>query len=115
MNSTLAADEPAFTGDRFVRGKPGSGRGEGRAVWDEGSQSEGGAICQRVFGGWAGFHDSLICAGSKGGGRDLTAGGECAEWSVDMTGPDGPILWNEILSRRWRSGKVVSERYSTAT
>jgi len=69
----------------------------------------------RVFGGWAGFHDSLICAGSKGGGRDLTAGGECAEWSVDMTGPDGPILWNEILSRRWRSGKVVSERFSTAT
>jgi len=69
----------------------------------------------RAFGGWAGFHDSLICAGSKGGGRDLTAGGECAEWSVDMTGPDGPILWNEILSRRWRSGKVVSERYSTAT
>jgi len=32
-----------------------------------------------------------------------------------MTGPDGPILWNENLSRRWRSGKVVSERYSTAT
>ncbi|MBX9738255.1 MAG: hypothetical protein K2X32_15150 [Phycisphaerales bacterium] len=37
-----------------------------------------------------------------------------AEWTFDMTGPDGPILWNEILSRRWRNGKVISERYYTA-
>jgi hypothetical protein len=38
-----------------------------------------------------------------------------AEWTFDMTGPSGPILWNEILSRRWRNGKVISERYYTAT
>lgn len=37
-----------------------------------------------------------------------------SEWTFDMTGPDGPILWNEVLSRRWRSGKVVSERFYTA-
>ncbi|MFM9957732.1 MAG: nuclear transport factor 2 family protein [Phycisphaerales bacterium] len=37
-----------------------------------------------------------------------------SEWTFDMTGPDGPILWNEILSRRWRNGKVVSERFYTA-
>jgi len=37
-----------------------------------------------------------------------------AERTFDMTGPEGPILWNEILSRRWRNGKVISERYYTA-
>lgn len=42
------------------------------------------------------------------------AGSAMAEWTFDMTGPDGPILWNEILVRRWREGKVVSERFYTA-
>ena len=37
-----------------------------------------------------------------------------SEWTFDMTGPDGPILWNEILVRRWKDGKVVSERFYTA-
>jgi ketosteroid isomerase-like protein len=37
-----------------------------------------------------------------------------SEWTFDMEGPDGPILWNEILVRRWNGGKVVSERFYTA-
>ncbi len=37
-----------------------------------------------------------------------------AERTFDMTGPSGPILWNEVLARRWRNGRVVSERYYTA-
>ncbi len=37
-----------------------------------------------------------------------------SEWTFDMVGPDGPIVWNEILRRRWANGKVVSERYYTA-
>lgn len=36
------------------------------------------------------------------------------EWTFDMIGPNGPILWNEILRRVWKNGKVVSERYYTA-
>ena len=31
-----------------------------------------------------------------------------------MEGPDGPIVWNEILRRVWKDGKVVSERFYTA-
>lgn len=48
--------------------------------------------------------------------RAQTVGGDVgiAEWTFDMTGPTGPILWNEVLVRRWRNGKVVSERYYTA-
>jgi ketosteroid isomerase-like protein len=48
--------------------------------------------------------------------RASTVGGDVAmaEWTFDMTGPTGPILWNEILVRRWRDGKVISERYYTA-
>lgn len=36
------------------------------------------------------------------------------EWTFDMEGPSGPILWNEILVRRWKNDKVVSERFYTA-
>ncbi len=36
------------------------------------------------------------------------------EWTFDMTGPDGPILWNEVLVRNWKDGKVVTERFYTA-
>lgn len=48
--------------------------------------------------------------------RAQTVGDDCsiAEWTFDMTGPTGPILWNEVLTRRWSNGKVVSERYYTA-
>lgn len=38
-----------------------------------------------------------------------------AEWTFDMTGPTGPILWNEVLRRQWKNGKVVSERFYTAS
>ncbi len=34
-----------------------------------------------------------------------------SEWTFDMRGPEGPIVWNEVLSRRWEGGRVVSERY----
>ncbi len=37
-----------------------------------------------------------------------------AEWTFKMTGQDGPIVWNEILARRWSNGKVISERFYTA-
>lgn len=38
-----------------------------------------------------------------------------SEWTFDMTGGDGaPIVWNEVLVRRWSDGKVVSERFYQA-
>lgn len=37
-----------------------------------------------------------------------------SEWTFDMVGPDGPLVWNEVLRRHWQDGKVVSERYYTA-
>ena len=47
---------------------------------------------------------------SQGVGDDTTL----TEWTFDMVGPDGPMVWNEILRRQWQDGKVVSERYYTA-
>ncbi len=44
-------------------------------------------------------------------GDDVTM----SEWTFDMVGPEGPILWNEILRRQWKDGKVVSERFYTAS
>ncbi len=37
-----------------------------------------------------------------------------SEWTFDLTTTGGPILWNEVLRRRWENGKVVSERFYTA-
>lgn len=37
-----------------------------------------------------------------------------SEWTFDLTTTNGPILWNEVLRRRWQNGKVVSERFYTA-
>ena len=47
---------------------------------------------------------------SQGVGDDTTL----TEWTFDMVGPDGPIVWNEILRRQWKNGKAVSERFYTA-
>ena len=37
-----------------------------------------------------------------------------SEWTFDLSTTGGPILWNEVLRRRWENGKVVSERFYTA-
>ncbi len=55
------------------------------------------------------FNGATLHAQTIGDGVTIT------EWTFDMTGPDGPILWNEVLVRRWRNGKVVSERFYTAS
>ena len=35
-----------------------------------------------------------------------------SEWTFDMVGGDGePIVWNEVIRRRWKDGIVVHERY----
>lgn len=47
---------------------------------------------------------------SQGCSDDVTL----SEWTFEMVGPDGPIIWNEVLRRHWRDGKVVSERYYMA-
>ena len=41
-------------------------------------------------------------------GPDVTL----SEWTFDMTAGDGtPIVWNEVLVRRWRGDRVISERF----
>lgn len=37
-----------------------------------------------------------------------------SEWTIDLATTNGPVLWNEVMRRQWRDGKVVSERYYTA-
>ncbi|MCX6599577.1 MAG: nuclear transport factor 2 family protein [Acidobacteria bacterium] len=37
-----------------------------------------------------------------------------SEWTFDLATTNGPVLWNEVLRRRWAGGKVVSERFYTA-
>ncbi|MEM9073353.1 MAG: nuclear transport factor 2 family protein [Myxococcota bacterium] len=35
-----------------------------------------------------------------------------SEWTFDMVAGDGtPIVWNEVIRRRWEKGLVVDERY----
>lgn len=38
-----------------------------------------------------------------------------SEWTFKMTGGDGKaIVWNEVLVRKWRNDKIVSEKYYQA-
>ena len=44
-------------------------------------------------------------------GDDVTM----SEFTFDLTQTDGtPILWNEVLKRKWQDGLVIVERYYTA-
>ena len=47
-------------------------------------------------------------------GQSIGDGITMSEWTFNLTTDSGPILWNEVLRRRWRNGKVISERYYTA-
>lgn len=38
-----------------------------------------------------------------------------SEWTFDLSTTNGPILWNEVLRRQWKDGKVISERFYTAS
>lgn len=55
------------------------------------------------------FNGATLHAAGVGEGVTLN------EWTFDMDGPTGPILWNEILVRRWKNDKVISERFYTAS
>lgn len=37
-----------------------------------------------------------------------------SEWTFDLATTNGPILWNEVLRRQWKDGKVISERFYTS-
>jgi hypothetical protein len=47
-------------------------------------------------------------------GQSIGDGITMSEWTFNLTTNNGPILWNEVLRRRWQNGKVASERYYTA-
>ena len=49
------------------------------------------------------FNGAVLHSQGVGDGVTLT------EWTFDMVGPEGPIVWHEILRRRWKDGKVISE------
>lgn len=45
-------------------------------------------------------------------GQSVGANVSMSEWTFRMTGGDGAaIVWNEVLVRAWRDGKIVSEKY----
>ena len=47
-------------------------------------------------------------------GQTVGDGVTMSEWTFNLATTNGPILWNEILRRRWQNGKVISERFYTA-
>jgi ketosteroid isomerase-like protein len=55
------------------------------------------------------FNGATLHAQSVGDGVSMS------EWTFDMTSRNGePIVWNEVLVRRWKDGKVRSERFYQA-
>ena len=56
-----------------------------------------------------GFNGATLHASSTGDGVSMS------EWTFDMSAADGTsIVWNEVLVRRWKGDRVISERFYQA-
>lgn len=63
----------------------------------------------RFFASLKGLNAATLHAQATGNDVSLS------EWTFDMTGSgDQPIVWNEVLVRRWRGDRVISERFYQA-
>ena len=84
-------------------------------IFQEGNQPPrpGGKAAQLVY--LANFFATVTQANAiQLHGQAAGDGVTISEWTIDLATTNGPILWNEIIRRQWRDGKVVSERYYTA-
>ena len=62
-----------------------------------------------MFASLKGFNGATLHSQAVGDGVSMT------EWTFDMTGGEGEsIIWNEVLVRHWKDGKVVRERFYQA-
>ena len=84
-------------------------------VWQEGNKEPrtGGNEGQKAY--LTAFFSTVtkvngLTLHSQTVGDDITM----SEWTFDLDTTNGPVLWNEVLRRRWENGKVVSERFYTA-
>ncbi len=57
-----------------------------------------------------GFNSAILHSSAASGDVSLS------EWTFDMTAGDGtPVVWNEVLIRHWKNGKVVEEKFYNAS
>ncbi len=62
-----------------------------------------------LFESLKGFNRATLHASSIGDGVTFS------QWTFDMVSGDGePMVWNEVLVRQWRAGKVAHERFYQA-
>jgi len=62
------------------------------------------------FASLKGFNGATLHSSATDGDVSLS------EWTFDMTAGDGSsIVWNEVLVRHWRDGKVIKEKYYNAS
>jgi hypothetical protein len=85
------------------------------AVFQEGNaEPRRGKAANREF--LSGFLKSLRAFnGAHLHSQAVSGNVSLSEWTFDLVGTDGPMVWNEVLCRRWRDGRVISERYYQAT
>lgn len=67
------------------------------------------AHLEKFFSSLKGFDGATLHSAAVGDDTSMS------EWTFKMTAGDGaPIVWNEVLVRRWRDGMIVSEKYYQA-
>ena len=82
---------------------------EGDGARREGKQAQHDHL-SGFFATLKGFNGATLHGQGVGDGISLS------EWTFDMTGSENEsIIWNEVLVRRWRNGKVVAERFYPAS
>ena len=81
---------------------------EGNGVITKGL-TEKKAKLQEFFAGIGSVNEITLHSQSSSGDVSMS------EYTFDLTQKDGtPILWNEVLRRKWKDGLVIDERYYTA-
>ena len=106
LNRLIAKGEMVAAVEQFYAGD---------CVYQEGNQTPriGGKDGQKEY--LSGFFKTVKAVNALTlYSQSIGDGVTISEWTLDVTTDNGPILWNEVLRRRWRTGKVVSERFYTA-
>ncbi|MBY0508113.1 MAG: ester cyclase [Bryobacteraceae bacterium] len=106
LNAMIAKGEMVQAVDKFYADD---------CVEQEGNQAPrtGGKEAQKAY--LTGFFQTVQKVNEiKLHSQTIGDGVTMSEWTFNLTTTGGPILWNEVLRRRWENGKVVSERFYTA-
>ncbi len=103
LNTKIQAGDVLGALDEFYDDNVHMQEGVGEAVQ---GRTENKRRLEGFLGSLSKFNGATLHSAAVNGDVSLS------EWTFDMVGGDGqPIVWNEVIRRKWEGGVVVHERY----